>query len=257
MPEKSPQDGRPAVVGADEVAEFDSSVSQQPDSLEAVVAADTQQTTPRVQKGNLGKLTEAIVMHLEKIKYKPELQNCNVPKHLYQILPCLLSARYDNYHIIYFTQNVKVDHIISPIESAFGDFFFETDLAASIGLDKNNPQELVNPGVLTEYIPELKGVLGLASGRMSVSTIANPYLTLLQVPFEQRPFLCGAMELAEQNGGFKNLPFDGIVHDPSEIATIVDTIKYCVNTQLILTYAKQVQERNVRQYLDAINSIKA
>lgn len=250
MVENSGYTGKPQIVGAEEVADFGEGKGPEPDSLESVVAAAQPAEGKRVLPTEpLQKIAEAVRDHLTTLGRNP----VEFPLYMDKFMPLVLSLRTCSgapQNVIYSLSNIQTGYLLTGMREAFGDFFFETDIARGLGMDPNKPEQVIKLETLAAFLPELRALQNFADNLIPYTMIANPFLTLLRIPPEQRAFLAGAMEIAEQRGAFNtkyNSKFSAI--------DLMREVQKQVTLKDILQYGQQVGEKSLQQYLDALSQL--
>jgi len=263
--ERNPDDSRPGVVGLGQVASFDPGVQPRPDTLEGAVAQAAVQASAGgiAPAAPLQKIAAAIREHFQWLRIQQRTNDfdprfvpdsAKLPDYMDSYLPLLLFLDHDNEDrmVQYRMRKILVGQLVPAIENAYGDFFFETDIGAALGIDRNRPNEFIEVNAIASYFPELGQLVQLTGKNMNLAMVWNPYLTLLSLPADKRAFLAGTLEVAEGRGVWKASPAAGTV----TWSGAVDGLRAVVTLPDILTYAKQVGEKQVKQYLDALQGLK-
>jgi hypothetical protein len=258
------QDRPSGVVGAGEVAEFDTAQDVKQDTLDAAVAAAagtaaSPAPSAIVLPGNpLLLVSEAVKQHFTLMDGKAHVEKMDslrtprVANHMFSYLPLILRMEpafgFEVKYVLS-SKTFRSAILVPALEAAYGDFLFETDLAADLGIERGK-DSAVDPAQLSACVPELAELMEFADGRHLIPMIKNPYLIVLALPLETREFMAGAIEYAQQND---KLNFR--TEEATSYPIMVDEVRSALTLDILLNHAKQVGQKQVRQYLDALKNL--
>jgi hypothetical protein len=274
--------GRPAnvpgVVGAGQVAEFDTAPDVKPDTLEGVVAdpAQPQQaqlpsaTTPDMSK----RIMCAVMMQLAYVeKDETAPWYLPLPGYFHHILPELsvIPRRYSrslklsaaggveigNGITFHLGRKVRVSDLLEGFRTELGelgDFFLQTDEAASLQIGaKNHERELRDNDwrALQKHLPSLRYLKSLVVDEIAMPCVSNPYLLLLCFRPEDRPFLYSMLEQTLQDRAIPAPDANSTI----DTLSVFSSIKQRTDFRRVLAYAKSVGDTNVNRYLRLVQSL--